>query len=92
MVNLHVHSMFSLRDSIIKPADLAKRVSELGQRAVAVTDHGGSLGGVTIYKELKAANIKYIHGVEFYICDNVKVKDKDSKYYHLVALCKNDTM
>lgn len=91
MVNLHVHSMFSLRDSIIKPADLAKRVSELGQRAVAVTDHGGSLGGVTIYKELKAANIKYIHGVEFYICDDVKVKDKDSKYYHLVALCKNDT-
>lgn len=90
MVNLHVHSMFSLRDSIIKPADLAKRVSELGQRAVAVTDHGGSLGGVTIYKELKAANIKYIHGVEFYICDDVKVKDKDSKYYHLVALCKND--
>lgn len=91
MVNLHVHSMFSLRDSIIKPADLAKRVSEIGQKAVAVTDHGGSLGGVTIYKELKAAGIKYIHGVEFYICDDVKVKDKDSKYYHLVALCKNDT-
>lgn len=90
MVNLHVHSMFSLRDSIIKPADLAKRVSEIGQKAVAVTDHGGSLGGVTIYKELKAAGIKYIHGVEFYICDDVKVKDKDSKYYHLVALCKND--
>ena len=73
MVNLHVHSMFSLRDSIIKPADLAKRVSEIGQKAVAVTDHGGSLGGVTIYKELKAAGIKYIHGVEFYICDDVKV-------------------
>lgn len=90
MVNLHVHSMFSLRDSIIKPADLAKRVSEIGQKAVAVTDHGGSLGGVTIYKELKAAGIKYIHGVEFYICDDVKIKDKDSKYYHLVALCKND--
>lgn len=90
MVNLHVHSMFSLRDSIIKPADLAKRVSEIGQKAVAVTDHGGSLGGVTIYKELKDAGIKYIHGVEFYICDDVKVKDKDSKYYHLVALCKND--
>ncbi len=91
MVNLHVHSMFSLRDSIIKPADLAKRVSEIGQKAVAVTDHGGSLGGVTIYKELKAAGIKYIHGVELYICDDVKVKDRDSKYYHLVALCKNDT-
>ena len=25
-----------------------------------------------------------------YICDNVKIKDKDSKYYHLVVLCLNE--
>jgi len=83
--------MFSLRDSIIRPEELAERLKELNQNAVAITDHGNSLGGVSIYKLLKNNNIKYIHGCEFYICDDVKIKDKDNKYYHLIALCKNET-
>lgn len=91
MIHLHTHSMYSLRDSIIKPDDLIKRLKEIGQDTVAITDHGGSLGGVSLYKALSAENIKYIHGVEFYVCDDVKVKNKDSKYYHLVVLCKNET-
>lgn len=91
IIHLHLHSMFSLRDSIIRPEELAARLAELKQNAVAITDHGNSLGGVSIYKLLKSNNIKYIHGCEFYICDNVKIKDKDSKYYHLIALCKNET-
>ena len=91
MIHLHVHSMGSLRDSIIKPDDLISRLKDRNQDAVAITDHGGSLCGVSIYKALSSANIKYIHGVEFYICDDVKIKDKESKYYHLVALCKNET-
>lgn len=82
--------MFSLRDSIIKPDDLVKRLKEIGQTSVAITDHGGSLGGVFIYKKLKEAGIKYIHGCEMYICDDVKTKDKDSKYNHLVVLCLNE--
>lgn len=91
MIHLHTHSMFSLRDSIIKPDELVTRLKEIGQNKVAITDHGGSLGGVALYKTLTNAGIEYIHGVEFYICDDLKVKDKNSKYYHLVALCKNET-
>lgn len=91
MVHLHIHSMLSLRDSIIKPEDMVKRLKEIGQDTIAITDHGSSLGGVSIYKLLKENDIKYIHGCEFYICDDVKVKDKDNKYYHLVVLCKNET-
>lgn len=90
MVHLHTHSMFSLRDSIIRPEDLIERLKEIGQNTVAITDHGGSLGGVTLYQLLKKAGIRYIHGCEFYICSDVSVKDKDAKYYHLVALCKNE--
>ena len=91
MVHLHTHSMFSLRDSIIRPEDLIKRLKEVGQDTVAITDHGGSLGGVTLYQTLKKAGIRYIHGCEFYICPDVSTKDKDTKYYHLVALCKDET-
>lgn len=91
MVHLHTHSMYSLRDSIIRPEELIVRLKEIGQTAIAITDHGGSLGGVSIYKVLKAEGIKYIHGCEFYICSDVSERDKSSKYFHLVALCKNET-
>lgn len=91
MVHLHTHSMYSLRDSIIRPEDLIERLKEIGQDTVAITDHGGSLGGVTLYQTLKKAGIRYIHGCEFYICSDVSVKDKDAKYHHLVALCKDET-
>lgn len=91
MVHLHVHSMYSLRDSIIKPNDLISRLKDIGQDTVAITDHGSSLGGVSFYKALKENGIRYIHGCEMYICDDLAVKDKNSKYYHLLVLCKNET-
>lgn len=90
-VNLHVHSKYSLRDSIIKAEDLIARLQEVGQSAVAITDHGMTLGAVSFYKQLKAAGIKYIHGCEMYICDDVKIHEKESKNYHLLVLCKNET-
>lgn len=90
MIHLHTHSMYSLRDSIITPKDLVARLQEIGQAAVAITDHGGSLGGVYLYKTLQDAGIKYIHGCEFYITEDATVKDKTKKYYHLVALCMNE--
>lgn len=91
MVHLHTHSMLSLRDSIIKPEEIIIRLNEINQKAIAITDHGTSLGGVSIYKLLKKNGIKYIHGCEFYICDDVSIKDKENRYFHLLILCKNET-
>ena len=67
-----------------------ERLKEIGQDAVAITDHGNLYAGVSIYKLCKENNIKYIHGIEFYICADTKIKDKDSRYYHLIALAKNE--
>lgn len=67
-----------------------ERLEEIGQDAVAITDHGNLYAGVSIYKLCKEKGIKYIHGIEFYICDDTKVRDKDSRYYHLIALAKNE--
>ena len=83
--------MYSLRDSIIKHDDLVARLKEIGQNAVAITDHGRSLGGISFYKALNKNGIKYIHGCELYICKDAKEKDKNNRYYHLVALCENET-
>lgn len=82
--------MYSLNDSIIRPEELIERLKELEQKAVAITDHGNLYAGVHIYKLCKEAGIKYIHGCEFYICDDTSVKDKTSRYYHLIVLCKNE--
>lgn len=82
--------MYSLRDSIIRPEELVSRLKEINQMSAAITDHGTSLGGVSIYKLFKSNGLKYIHGCEVYICDDVSIKDKDNKYYHLVLLCLNE--
>lgn len=91
MIHLHVHSMYSLRDSIIRPEELADRIKELNMDAVALTDHGNLYGAINVYQALKAKGIKYIHGCEMYICDDTSIKEKGSKYAHLIVLCKNET-
>ena len=44
-VHLHVHTEFSLLDGACRIPLLVKRVKELGQPAVAITDHGVMQGG-----------------------------------------------
>lgn len=90
MVHLHVHSMYSLRDSIIRPEEMIERLKEIGQDTIAITDHGRCLGSIAIYKQLLENDMKYIHGCEMYICNDVKIKDKTDKYFHLLILCKNE--
>lgn len=41
-VHLHVHSEFSLLDGACRIGRLAARAKELGQTALAITDHGVS--------------------------------------------------
>ena len=90
MTHLHVHSCFSLCDSTIRIEELVATTKENNQTAVAITDHGNIHASVTAYKALKSAGLKYIHGCEMYICDNVKVKDNKNRYCHLLVLCKDE--
>ena len=93
-VHLHVHSEYSLLDGACRIADLVKRVKELGQTAVAVTDHGVMYGAVDFYKAARAAGIKPIIGCEVYVAPRTrfdKDHDRDDKPYHLVLLCRSET-
>ena len=49
-VHLHLHTEFSLLDGACRINKLVKRVKELGQEAVAITDHGVMYGAVDFYK------------------------------------------
>jgi len=91
MTHLHLHTFYSLLDAMIKPEELAKKLKEMGHTAVAITDHGNLYGAVEITGIMAKYGIKAITGCEMYICDDVTVQNKDSRYYHLILLCKNNT-
>ena len=40
-VHLHVHSEYSLLDGACRIGSMMDRVQELGQNAIALTEHGG---------------------------------------------------
>ena len=93
-VHLHVHTEYSLLDGACRIDGIMDRVKELGQTAVAITDHGVMYGCIDFYKAAKAAGVKPIIGCEVYVArrgmqDRVHGVDNDP--YHLVLLCKNRT-
>ena len=92
-VHLHVHSEYSLLDGACRIPDLIAQVKDLGQTAVAVTDHGVMYGAVDFYKAAKAAGIKPIIGCEVYVAPRTrldKVHELDAESRHLVLLCENE--
>ncbi len=48
--HLHVHSEYSLLDGACRIGPLIERAKELGQTALAITDHGVMYGAVAFYK------------------------------------------
>lgn len=91
-VHLHLHSEYSLLDGACRISELCRAAKELGQTAVAVTDHGVMYGAVDFYKAAKKEGIKPIIGCEVYVAPTTRfAKEKNSGYNHLVLLCKNET-
>ena len=90
--HLHVHSEYSLLDGACRINGMMERVKELGQTAIAITDHGVMYGCIDFYKAAKAAGIKPIIGCEVYVTRRTmadRVHGIDNDPYHLVLLCKD---
>ena len=91
--HLHVHTEYSLLDGACRIDQLFDRVKELGQTAIAITDHGVMYGCVDFYKAAKKAGIKPIIGCEVYVATRTRF-DKVARIdgnRHLILLCKNET-
>ena len=90
--HLHVHTEYSLLDGACRIRDMMDRVKEMGQTAIAITDHGVMYGCIDFYKACKAEGIKPIIGCEVYVAPRTrfdKVHGIDNQRYHLVLLAKN---
>ena len=93
-VHLHLHTEYSLLDGACRIGKLMDRVMELGQSAVAITDHGVMYGVIDFYRAAKAAGVKPVIGCEVYVAPRTrfdKVHGIDNENAHLVLLCKNET-
>lgn len=60
-------------------------------KAIAITEHG-EVTSWPYYSELKGKypNVKLLYGIEAYECEDREVKDKNSKYWHLIIIAKNE--
>ncbi len=92
-VHLHLHSEYSLLDGACRIRNIPARAKMLGQKSVAVTDHGVMYGAVEFFRECKKNDIKPIIGCEIYLAPRSRFdKEKaDLDYSHFVLLCKNET-
>lgn len=89
--SLHNHTYYSLLDGYGSPKEMLDRAKEIGLKAFAVTEHGNVYS--SIYFDLikkDYPDIKMIYGCELYECEDVTVKDKDNKYFHLICLIRNE--
>lgn len=92
-VHLHVHSEYSLLDGLSSVKSIAERAVELGQPAIALTDHGVMFGAIEFYQACQRANVKPIIGMEAYLARRSRT-DRDAHLdgdpYHLLLLAENN--
>lgn len=76
---LHCHSENSIKDGLTTVDEMCKIVSEMGARALALTDHGTVAGWWSFAKAAKKYGIKPVFGVEAYV-----------EKHHVILLAKNE--
>src|SRR5580658_8960900 len=90
--HLHLHTEYSLLDGACDVTKLVDRVAALGQKSVAMTDHGNIYGAVHFFEAAKAKGIKPILGCELYISKNEdhRAPGEGDDNNHLLVLAENE--
>ena len=90
--HLHLHTDYSLLDGACDVDKLLKHVEGMGQKAVAMTDHGNIYGAIQFFDAAKKYNINPILGCELYICqkEDHRADPQGDQYHHLLVVAEND--
>jgi DNA polymerase III subunit alpha len=90
--HLHLHSEYSLLDGACDVKKLVDRVAALGQKSVAMTDHGNIYGAVHFFEAAKEKGVKPILGCELYVCkaEDHRAETPNDQYNHLLVLAENE--
>ena len=84
----HLHDETSLLDSCTNFKLYVDKAVELGQKAIAFTNHGYAYNWIEKKMYCNEKGIKYIHGVECYLTVTLDEKIRDN--YHTILLAKNE--
>ena len=96
--HLHCHTEHSLLDGLTTVDQLVTRVSDLGQDAVAITDHGVVSGHLKLQNACEGTDVKPIFGMEAYFWPDRHSREKEKvpkgekgrmPYQHLTLLAKD---
>ncbi|MDR1817441.1 MAG: DNA polymerase III subunit alpha [Puniceicoccales bacterium] len=100
-VHLHVHSDYSLLDGCARTEKLLERAYSLGQRAIAITDHGALFGlfefwsNAKMLSKARGGKIKPLLGCEIYLVFDYALTERPDrateKRYHMGLLAKDFT-
>lgn len=88
--HLHVHTEYSLLDGAISHEALIGFAQRHNIPAIGTSDHGNIFGAVKFFQACKKANIKPILGMEAYFTEDVKIKEHQNRYFHLLLLVQNE--
>ncbi len=92
-VHLHTHSEYSLLDGAARLRAMASRAAELGQSALALTDHGVLSGALEFHRAAVDAGITPIIGCEVYVAARSRHQKEgraDRDPSHLILLARDD--
>ena len=88
---IHLHSDLSNGvtniDSITKYDQYIQKAKELGMKAMAFTEHGSVFSWKNKKQHIEEAGMKYIHGIEAYVTEDLTEKKRDN--FHCILLAKN---
>jgi DNA polymerase-3 subunit alpha len=96
-VHLHNHTTYSLLDGAQRIDEMCERAAADGQKAIAVTDHGGLFGVMQLGRKAAKHGIKPITGLEAYVAVGSR-HDRElhqvagvgrRNYFHLILLAEN---
>ncbi len=82
-VHLHLHTEYSLSDSLVRIKPLVKSIHKAGMPACAITDQNNLFGLVKFYRAAQAIGIKPIIGIDVWLISN-------NEKSRLVLLCQNN--
>ena len=90
--HLHLHTDYSLLDGACDVEKLVQRVASIGQKSVAITDHGNIYGAVHFFDAAKKHGVQPILGCELYICqkEDHRAEPQGDDYNHLLVLAENE--
>lgn len=92
----HLHTELSLLDSCTNYKLYVDRAVELGQKAICFTEHGNIYEWIEKKMYANSKGLKYLHGIEMYLTENLKVFDEEKgdykkvrDNYHTILIAKN---